>query len=823
MIFMQDNIITFVLSESSLIIGIFAICTLVFLFEVYKFLRYKTRSEILEFSLLGMVFFGTNYLFEDLFLSALSVALVLMVIGVYELRESPIWVRLMATFTVSYAYVLIAVLLEKLVASQHWEKLLGIQKATQISGFALSTTLWVLLIFLVIFFGRKFILVSRFLSPQYVYLFLYGVVYLIIASFDLNPQIRYLLFFLVNIFLYLISGFVLQTLFGVKPLKDERVLKLVQEIQNGLDKQNRGIKRFFLSSRVRAVGITKAPIINAFAYGPFFDQRIAFIIDDINNFSDDEIRGIVTHELAHLRYKHTLLILGLGFFDLAFRFIFHIPVSTYDFAVGINGSWSIASYYIFDIIMFAFIVIFIRMMEAQADRATINLGYGKELAQSLYHLEGFYQGVAGEIGMNATLLTNKKRTPNEEKRFNGDAANELYLKLMEPSRSSMVMNLIVSHPPTTYRIAAVLNPEKIGIRKLALLPILLILPITRKRNIKLLQEQNKSFNLLLTEKYIKEWGSIDNYRNTTLQQIYYSHYVDRQILYIKKYGFDDEKKTILPKVGYVQKIISKNSIIEPYIFSITQEDGEILEISPKEYFIKIYEPNNWYVLKNLQIAQLEHYYLEKSKIKFLYRQGTKSLKASYLGSPIIDIFNENKLIFYSSRGKTSVLQILTINTMKCPEWIESLDKTNKSDYNIKNWNIEVQSLTTKERFLLKGKDQILLLPPNFIPIYKRLNKQNLDLVNSLAAHNIPLTLYSSVDPDIGIPCMFKIYTNEPVNEGKIQYITPGEAEEYSIHVKQLDGIVVRYPYYLLIPRKENSLFTRFVMSLSNRSQMKYAF
>ena len=228
MIFMQDNIITFVLSESSLIIGIFAICTLVFLFELNKFLRYKTRSEILDFSLLGMVFFGTFYLFEDLFLSALSVALVLMVIGVYELRESSIWVRLMATFTVSYAYVLIAVLLEKLVASQHWEKLLGIQKATQISGFALSTTLWVLLIFLVIFFGRKFILVSRFLSPQYVYLFLYGVVYLIIASFDLNPQIRYLLFFLVNIFLYLISGFVLQTLFGVKPLKDERVLKLVQ-------------------------------------------------------------------------------------------------------------------------------------------------------------------------------------------------------------------------------------------------------------------------------------------------------------------------------------------------------------------------------------------------------------------------------------------------------------------------------------------------------------------------------------------------------------------------------------------------------------------
>ena len=700
---MQEGIITFIFSEKGLNIGAFAICTIIFLFEFYKFIRYKTRSEILDFSLLGMVFLGTYYPFEDLFLSALSMALVLMVIGVYELRESPIWVRLLSAFTASYAYVLIAVLLEKLVVSQHWEKLLGIKNATQISGFALSTTLWVLLIFLVVFFGRKFILVSRFLSPQYVYLFLYGVVYLIMASFDLDPQTRYLLFFLVNIFLYLISGFVLEKLFGVKPLKDERVLRFVEEIQNKMDQNNKGIKRFFFSSRVRAIGITKAPIVNAFAYGPFFDQRIAFIIDDINNFSDDEIRGIVTHELAHLRYKHTLLILGLGFFDLAFRFVFHIPVSTYDFAVNLNGSWSIASYYIFDIIMFAFIVIFVRMMEAQADRATINLGYGKELAQSLYHLEGFYQGIAGEIGMNATLLTNKKRTSNEEKRFNGDAANELYLKLMEPSRSSMLMNLIVSHPPSTYRIAAVLNPKKIGIRRLALLPILLILPVTRKRNLKLLREENIGFNLLLTEKYIKEWGSIDPYRETTLQQKYYSHYVNRQILYLQKYPLDDTKEKILSnvKVGIVKKLVPSNSIISPYVFLIEERSGETLEVSPKAYNIKIYEPNTWYVLKNLQIAKLEKYIIEKNKLKFLYQNGTKTLKLPYLGSGIIDIFNENKLIFYSSRGKTSVLQILTINAMKCLDWIESLDKVDQSNYTIKNWNIEVHSLTTNERFFLK--------------------------------------------------------------------------------------------------------------------------
>ena len=154
---------------------------------------------------------------------------------------------------------------------------------------------------------------------------------------------------------------------------------------------------------------------------------------------------------------------------------------------------------------------------------------------------------------------------------------------------------------------------------------------------------------------------------------------------------DDTKEKILSnvKVGIVKKLVPSNSIISPYVFLIEERSGETLEVSPKAYNIKIYEPNTWYVLKNLQIAKLEKYIIEKNKLKFLYQQGTKTLKLPYLGSGIIDIFNENKLIFYSSRGKTSVLQILTINAMKCLDWIESLDKVDQSNYTIKNWNIEV--------------------------------------------------------------------------------------------------------------------------------------
>ena len=134
-----------------------------------------------------------------------------------------------------------------------------------------------------------------------------------------------------------------------------------------------------------------APIINAFAYGPWFDQRVAFIVKDINDFKDEEILGIVTHELAHLKHKHTFLLLLIGWSDIADRCLesrcllgagFSPPQGILQYFF--DFKWSIALYYVVNILIFAFMVVFVRIFEAQADRTTINAGYGKELGKSLY-------------------------------------------------------------------------------------------------------------------------------------------------------------------------------------------------------------------------------------------------------------------------------------------------------------------------------------------------------------------------------------------------------------------------------------------------------
>ena len=342
------------------------VSVLLLMLEGYKYLKYKTRSDILDLSLMITIFLATYILFEDLFLSGLAVIFVLMLIGMYEFRESPVWYRLMAAFTLTYGYLLVTFLiaetLELLSLKPSW-----LEEYSQISGFGLSTTLWVLLFWSFLFFGRRFILVSRFLSPQYVYLFLYALVYIGILSLQIDFAYRYIALFIANFFIYLNSGWILTKLFGIKALNDERSLQLMKQVQEKI------------GTNVRFIGIVEAPILNAFAYGPWFDQRFAFIVKDINDFTNEELLGIAAHEMAHLKKKHTLWLLFLGFIDLTFRAIAGIPASIYDFPVGNTGetvifgltiTWTIFNYYVVNFLLFTLALVFVRIMEGQADLVT---------------------------------------------------------------------------------------------------------------------------------------------------------------------------------------------------------------------------------------------------------------------------------------------------------------------------------------------------------------------------------------------------------------------------------------------------------------------
>ena len=159
-----SNLFTALENIKTLEILVLIVCIVLFFIEGYKFYKYKMKSDLMDFSLLGAIGLGSFLMFNDLFLSGLAVIFVLMVIGTYELRESAVWVRLMAAFTITYGYLLFGTVFEKILRMAVADKLVSVPawllEPNLIAGFFWSTMLWVLLIFSFAFFGKRFILVS---------------------------------------------------------------------------------------------------------------------------------------------------------------------------------------------------------------------------------------------------------------------------------------------------------------------------------------------------------------------------------------------------------------------------------------------------------------------------------------------------------------------------------------------------------------------------------------------------------------------------------------------------------------------------------------
>jgi Zn-dependent protease with chaperone function len=60
------------------------------------------------------------------------------------------------------------------------------------------------------------------------------------------------------------------------------------------------------------------------AYGSIFDKRIALIAEDYKQVPEDEVKGIIAHELAHTKGKHTLILTFITTGDLVFRMLFGV-------------------------------------------------------------------------------------------------------------------------------------------------------------------------------------------------------------------------------------------------------------------------------------------------------------------------------------------------------------------------------------------------------------------------------------------------------------------------------------------------------------------
>jgi hypothetical protein len=216
----------------------------------------------------------------------------------------------------------------------------------------------------------------------------------------------------------------------------------------------------------------------------------------------------VGHELAHAANHHVLVLLFLSVFELAFKKLLGLPATTLDYTFIPDNAVqnvSFVGYYIISYAMLIVLMIFVRILEGHADKKTLEAGYGKDLSQALFRLEGFYNGVAADFGISVNLLTDRTYSLPEKRRFTAQAARNLYTEVLKPSRGSAFANIFMSHPRTSYRIASLVD-EDMDPLKGAFLPYRLLGFFMRNRAVKGLNSIHEEFRVVIDQSYESDYG-----------------------------------------------------------------------------------------------------------------------------------------------------------------------------------------------------------------------------------------------------------------------------------------------------------------------------
>lgn len=781
------NILDKIPPEQLLAGGISVILAIIFFLELRKFLKYHAFPDLMELSGIGVMATALFALTGDILLAGLAGILALMIIGSFEVRENPIWFRMMVTFTVSYGFFFVMVglgfltakvfpssgdIIKELLISLGLSRDIDIQ--TFFVGIGYNLILWILILTAFLVFGKKFIIVTRFISPQMVYLVLYLVALLLILQLDLPDLAKYFAIFTVNFTIYFLSGPLLSLLFGIKTLEDDRVKEIIDDVQAKIQ------------TPIRKIGIVHAPILNAFAYGPWFDQRIAYIASDLDQFTDAEIRGITAHELAHLKKKHTLWLLGLTAIELAIKAVIDAPSTYWEYVLGTNQTWDFLSFWLFNIVLFAFLLSVVKMMEGQADRITKENGYGIDLAESLYRLEGFYYGIAGEIGFNTQLMTGKKRSKDENIRFMGDQAFYLYRNLA-PNRMTCFMNLIASHPLTSIRLT-MQTDNSIGAIKTGLMVWLLLIPGLRKRMIRKLQKSHQKIADLLSQKFIRDFGTINDYLEITFEEDWAKYYVGRYVL---------AKPWLSDGVAYWGRIKSfhrTTNIISPIELEMEIPNNEIVRIAKSDYKIALAEPQHKYYTKNGDLSVLDHAEIKNGKFrKFIYSKNGKEISSRSIG---LDIEEFQKLAYWLVY-KEGKIQPWRLKEVHIEEDFKNTEFIFEDDSQIQH------------KYL--GRELVISSPPLVQMIYaKNWNKEK-SLFKLLHELDEPFIFYDKEDIDIGAPCKVKSLSDD----GNTLELLEGRTARTISH-RKIDALILDYPFFLINFRNEMGFGNILTLKIFNR-------
>jgi Zn-dependent protease with chaperone function len=335
---------------------------------------------------------------------------------------------------------------------------------------------------------------------------------------------------------------------GIKKVENPRLTELVTDIKRKI-----GIK-----GKVK-VGFGKYPILNAMAYGSFFDKRIAIIAEDLNQIPEDELKGIVAHELAHTKGKHTLVLTVITTCDLLIRMLLGIPATFYDYTFG-NPQLPLFFFIILNLLIYVVLFIFVRILEGKADLKAKKSGYGNELVKALYNLESFYAS-GREIGFNTMLLCEEKISKDNQLLDYMNTASYLNRSMIKPSRAALLGTFLNSHPPSYIRIATILSNELKPGRE-ALLPFICLKKSKQKKYAKIFENSRQVFKNIANEKF-KEFFQIDNISsllNSLRRKELYKYDLHKDYIFTNKIS-DEIILGNLKDINFLDNVVDSDQLV----------------------------------------------------------------------------------------------------------------------------------------------------------------------------------------------------------------------------------------------------------------------
>ncbi|MHA1340690.1 MAG: M48 family metalloprotease [Promethearchaeota archaeon] len=529
-------------------------------FTINEFIHwYKrgSRGEAFDLIILAYLFITVYIFTNDIMNSFIGALSLYLFFGIIELKEYEVLNKILIITLVTYNFIFFAGLINS------YLKTINLIETDVIRDTAFSMSLWIMLILGFILFGRKYLVVFRFMSPQYLSLFLFLIAWLAVTFIsrrfiDIKAWI-YLILIATNWIIYFISGPILDLMLGIKRTNNPQLLQIVDEVKRKLN----------IKDKIK-VGLGKYPILNAMAYGAWFDKRIAIISPTIDSFPEDELKGIVGHELNHTKggfkgVPDTLTLTIISSIELVVFWIFKWPATMYDYTFNPESQpFPLWVFIIINILISIILYIFVRALEAYADLNTKKARLGYELGKGLYNLEGFYSS-GREIGLDTMLLCDEKLKDYNKIANYADTAEYLYQNMMFPKRYILLSNLLNSHPPTFHRVVSLFTKDNniINPLKESILPFSLLI---KKNQLKFILKYHKNMHSFkdMANKKFKEMFKIENYADF-LEKLekkeLYQQYLDKTILYIHKYQAEIN-------LGIIKQIVFNNNVCEPISFKV---------------------------------------------------------------------------------------------------------------------------------------------------------------------------------------------------------------------------------------------------------------